>query len=134
MISILQFKGNNFLQFGVGVGIGLGEDPPPAAVAVAEYSLAWGAFPCHPSFGLDHLKRKESEISPLAASTAPCSPGGALGSVGRLLPAGKAQPNLLGPHLVNSALVLTYFLGEKIEYRFKCSGALENHRPSSVRK
>lgn len=50
------------------------------------------------------------------------------------LPAGKAQPNLPGPHLVNSALGLTYFLGEKIEYRFKCGGALENYLPSSVRK
>lgn len=49
-------------------------------------------------------------------------------------PVGESQSNLPGPHLVNSALSLTYFLGEKIEYRFKCSGALENYRPSSMRK
>lgn len=36
----------------VGVGRGLGENLAPAAVAVAADSLAWGAFPCHPSFGL----------------------------------------------------------------------------------
>lgn len=49
-------------------------------------------------------------------------------------PEGQPQPNIRGHHLVNSALSLTYFLGEKIEYRFECSGTLENYRPSGVRK
>ena len=59
---------------------------------------------------------------------------GAWGRLPSQVPGGVAQPSLLGPQPVNSALGLTYFLGEKIEYRFKCSGALENYRPSSVRK
>lgn len=102
--------------------------------------LSWGALPPCPSFGLDHFKRQESKIPPLTASTpkAPIFLEEVWGAWGWGLPSqpagGEAQSNLLGPHLVNSALVLTYFLGEKIEYRFKCSGVVENYRPSRVRK
>ena len=100
-----------------------------------------GALPPHLSFGLGHFKSESSRFPHLLLLYFPTSHPRPLeelwGAWGRLpsqVPGGVAQPNLLGPHLVNSALGLTYFLGEKIEYRFKCSSALENYRPSNVRK
>ena len=108
-------------------------DPSSAPVVFTE-----GALLPHASFGLDHFTREESKIPPLTTYTHTHTHTHELwGGWGRLHSqplGGEAQPNLLGSHLVNSVLGLTYFLGEKIEYRFKCSGALENYRPSSVRK
>lgn len=112
----------------------MGERKDPPSAAVAEYGSTRGALPPHLSLGLDHFKRQKSKIPPLATfippNTHPTSLEELWGAWGRLhsqAPGGEVQPNLLGPHLVNSALGLTYFLGEKIEYRFKCSGALENY-------
>lgn len=103
--------------------------------------MVGGALPPHLAFGQDHFKSKSPRFSHLLLLYLPTPHPTPLeelwGAWGRLpsqVPGGVAQPNLLGPHPVNSDLGLTYFLGEKIEYRFKCRGALENYRPSSVRK